>query len=166
MRIVLIFTIIIVLALNACSTPCDDTISTITVSGDSLTGILEEGTNVTVQRNLNCTSIERDGIVLYDYAGKSDPLIKIVKAVPKDTWRLEGCNIIVNNKTLTTTNKDGTKGEPYCIQNTARLQLYVNDYPIIPDNTYLLLGNKPEGTLDGSVFGLVDRQDIVGKVEN
>ena len=139
--------------------------TTVVVSGDSLSGIIGGGTNVTVQTNLNCTSIDRNDLVLYNYAGRPDPVIKIVKALPGDTWKLEGCNIIVNNIILNTRNPDGSIGAPYCIGDTRRLKLYANDYPIIPPNTYLILGNKPEGTIDSSVFGLVDRQDIVGVVE-
>ncbi|HIH24393.1 TPA: signal peptidase I [Candidatus Woesearchaeota archaeon] len=150
--------------LTACS-KCDDTIATITVKGDSLSGIIEEGTAVNVQRNLACAAIDRNDIILYNYAGKSDPLIKIVKAIPGDTWRLDGCSIVVNDIVLSTRNPDGTIGAPYCVGDSRRLQLYANDYPIIPPDTYLIMGNNPDGTLDSSIFGLVDREDIIGKVE-
>lgn len=45
------------------------------------------------------------------------------------------------------------------------LQLYENSFKgIIPENTYIILGNQPEGTLDSTRFGLVDKSGIIGKV--
>jgi type IV secretory pathway protease TraF len=34
---------------------------------------------------------------------------------------------------------------------------------VIPSNTYLLLGDQANGSVDASVFGLVDKSDIIGK---
>jgi type IV secretory pathway protease TraF len=46
------------------------------------------------------------------------------------------------------------------------LSLYEKDYKgIIPQNTYLILGDQPSGSVDSSVFGLVDKSDILGKAE-
>lgn len=44
------------------------------------------------------------------------------------------------------------------------LELYARSYPVIPQDAYMILGNQIEGTLDSSRFGLVAKQDIVGKV--
>jgi len=44
------------------------------------------------------------------------------------------------------------------------LKLYVKSYPVLPDNTYLILGNKVSGSSDSTRFGLIDKSDIVGKI--
>jgi len=36
---------------------------------------------------------------------------------------------------------------------------------VIPENTYLLLGNRVSGSVDSTTFGLVDKSGIVAKVE-
>ena len=44
------------------------------------------------------------------------------------------------------------------------LSLYEDDYKnSIPQNTYLILGNLVEGSLDATRFGFVDKGDILGK---
>jgi len=46
------------------------------------------------------------------------------------------------------------------------LKLYEDDYHgIIPPNTYLLLGDQVNGSIDAGAFGLVDKSDIIGKAE-
>jgi type IV secretory pathway protease TraF len=46
------------------------------------------------------------------------------------------------------------------------LSLYEDDCSEgIPQNTYLILGNLTSGSLDSSRFGLIDKSDILGKVE-
>ena len=45
------------------------------------------------------------------------------------------------------------------------LSLYENDYKnSILQNTYLILGNLVEGSLDATRFGFVNKGDILGKV--
>jgi len=46
------------------------------------------------------------------------------------------------------------------------LSLYERDYKgVIPENAYLLLGNRASGSVDSTTFGLVDKSGIVAKVE-
>jgi len=114
----------------------------------------------------DCNDILRDDVVLYDYAGNKSLLIKSVKAIPGDRWELKevnnGYEIVVNNESVLNFEK-----EPYLISsNSAKMiELYINDYPIIPNDTYLLLGNKIGGTLDSTKFGLVGKNDIKAKVQ-
>ncbi len=44
------------------------------------------------------------------------------------------------------------------------IKLYADSYPIIPENTFLILGDKIQGTLDSSKFGLIHLNDIYGKL--
>jgi len=136
------------------------------VRGNSMSGILKDGQEIIVLKNYySCYPVKRDDLVIYQYAGLPEPLVKIVKAVPGDYWEIkladQGYKIIVNGKVLTNSNK-----EPYQIPTgkIAMLKLYASDYPIIPPNTYLILGNIPSGTLDSSRFGLVSKSEIIGKV--
>ena len=139
---------------------CITNTSVYIVRGSSLSGLVAPGTRVDVLEGyLRCNNLSRGDLVLYNFTGDSVPLIKVVKAVPGDHWFLNGSTIVVNNKTLM--NSEGT---PYSIGDTRRLALYTHDYPIIPTNTYLLMGNLAGGSLDSSVFGLVDKGDIIGRV--
>ncbi|MGC9067320.1 MAG: S26 family signal peptidase, partial [Minisyncoccia bacterium] len=59
-----------------------------------------------------------------------------------------------------------SQGIPYTFSGNKykMLALYENDYKgIIPPNTYLLLGDQVNGSVDATVFGLVDKSDIIGK---
>jgi len=125
------------------------------VRGGSMEPLIAPGTEVSVER---AEHYGRGDLVVYNYSGNSNPLIKSVKAAPGDSWRIDGCNIIVNNTKLA--NSEGT---PYCISDTRRLQLYAHDYPTIPPGAYLIMGDNPAGSIDGSVLGLVSGKDIIGK---
>jgi signal peptidase I len=152
---------------NQSSTNCQIRKISEIVRGNSMSGILENGQEITVLEGYyKCHEVQRNDIVVYNYAGGNNHLVKIVKAIPKDSWYLKmtdsGYEIIVNQKPLKT-----SSGEVYKIppSNVSMLKLYTNNYPTIPENTYLLMGNLPYGTLDSTRFGLVNKADIIGKVE-
>jgi signal peptidase I len=135
------------------------------VRGNSLSPLIKSGQHIKALIGYyRCYPVKRNDIVLYHYTDDKNPLIKIVRAVPGDEWKLQkgnsGYNIIVNNRLLT-----NSEGELYqVIGNRVKiLQIYINDYPIIPQNTYLLLGDKINGSLDSTRFGLVDISSIIGK---
>lgn len=138
--------------------------------GNSLTPLINPGQTVKlIYGYYDNQSVKREDIVAYNYAGnKAAPIIKIVKAVPGDKWRLEKNNqsddyqIIVNGQPL-----KNSEGEFYQIPEAKirMLELYARDYPILPENTYLILGNQIAGTLDATRFGLIGKSDIIGRVE-
>ncbi len=106
-------------------------------------------------------------MIIYSYAGNPDPIIKIVKGLPGDKFLLQktgnGWNIIINDETI-----KNSQNQPYALDASGyrMLSLYERDYKgIIPADAYLLLGNLASGSLDSSRFGLVGKQDILGKVE-
>jgi signal peptidase I len=110
---------------------------------------------------------QKRGCRLIQLRRDQNPLIKIIKAIPGDKFNLQkadnGWNIIVKKEVL-----KNSAGEAYVIDHQAHqmLSLYINDYKgIIPENTYLLLGNLANGSLDSTHFGLVDKSDILGKAE-
>lgn len=137
------------------------------VIGTSLKPLIEPGETVKVLFGYyNCHNVEREDIIVYDYAGNKDPIIKIVKGVPGDTFALKesgsGWNILINGQIL-----KNSEGQPYLISGNEykMLSLYVKDYPVIPENTFLILGNLASGSLDSTHFGLVQKSGILGKVE-
>ncbi len=141
-----------------------------TVRGDSLSGIVESGETVNVLLGYyDCHEIKREDIVAYDYAGNENPVIKVVKALPSDSFSLKeskegfGWNLFVNGKIAA-----NSENQPYLL-NESRYKmpsLYERDYNgVVPENSYLLLGNVASGSLDSTVFGLVHKSDILGKME-
>ena len=172
--------------------PCAITRETREVRGESLSGVIEPGTQIEVLLGYYaCHAPARNDIVIYRYGGDPDPLIKIVRGIPGDVFELkkEGqiWRIMINENVLTTSG-----GAPYALDDRGyrMLSLYVPDTTPrtittstttntsttvttsityrttqIPPNTYLILGNLPNGSTDSTRFGLVDKSDIIGKVE-
>ncbi len=138
------------------------------VRGDSLSPLLKDGNKVKIQYGFySCNPLKRGDLVIYNYPGNDIPLIKIAKAIPGDSFTLiktqNGWNIIVNGEVL-----ENSEGMPYSISDSRRamLALYEKDYKgIIPPEAILVLGDRPEGTLDSTQFGLISVKDILGRAE-
>ena len=139
-----------------------------TVHGTSLSGLIEPGSTVKILFGYyNCNEIRRGDIVVYNYSGNPNPIIKIVKGIPGDLFHLQktesGYNILINGEIV-----KNSQSEPYLLGESGyrMLSLYENDYKdVIPANAYLLLGNIASGSLDSTHFGLIGKDDITGKVE-
>jgi len=139
----------------------------VVVDGTSMSPFINPGDMVkAIYGYYSCHEILRNDVVLYDYAGNKNLLIKFVKAIPGDKWELKKVKdeyeIIVNGVSLF-----NYEGIPYSLTESSvkMLGLYIKDYPTIPDNTYLLLGDKTSGSMDSTRFGLVNKKEIVAKVE-
>jgi len=139
-----------------------------TVRGNSLDPLIKPGQTIKALFGYyDCNKIRRGDIVLFDYAGNKNFVIKIIKGISGDKFELRktgsGWNIIVNNQIV-----KNSESEPYLISGNAykMLFLYEKDYKgVIPENAYLLLGNRVSGSVDSTTFGLVDKSGIVAKVE-
>ena len=139
------------------------------VRGNSLDPIIQDGDTVKIAFGYyDCNEIKRDDIVLYDYAGYSNPLIKIIKGLAGDSFKLVrkdgGWNILINDEIV-----KNSDGQEYVLDERGykMLSLYEKDYKgVIPENAYLLLGNIPSGSLDATHFGLIDKSGILAKVIN
>jgi signal peptidase I len=146
---------------------CETTEKVAEVRGNSLSGLIEEGAKIKVLENYYaCNDVKRGDIIEYRYAGNPNPIIKIVKGVPGDKISLKQngnyWNILINGEVL-----KNSKGEAYRLDDRGYkiLSLYINDYRgVIPPDAYLILGNDPAGSLDSSRFGLVGKDDFIGKV--
>jgi signal peptidase I len=138
------------------------------VRGNSLEPLIKNGETVKILFGYyRCHEIKRGDVVVYSYAGNKNQLIKIVKSLPGDKFNLQktegGWHILINGETL-----KNSENNPYLLDESRQriLSLYERDYKgIMPENTYLILGNLTEGTFDSTHFGLVYKSDILGKVE-
>ncbi|AGH94857.1 signal peptidase I [Pseudobdellovibrio exovorus] len=70
----------------------------------------------------------------------------------------KGKKILINGKPLQNSAK-----QAYEID-SKMLKLYADSYPVIPENSYLVLGDNSSGSFDASHFGFIDRKQIVGRV--
>lgn len=143
-------------------------VTEITVMGDSLSPLIKNNEKVKIQLDYygSSTNILSNDIISYDYAGSKLPILKIIKATPGDSWGIRKnnniYNIVVNGKVLV-----NSENKEYEIPENkiAMLQLYADTYPVIPPDSCLILGDKVDGTLDSTVFGLVHKADFIGRVE-
>jgi len=139
------------------------------VRGNSLSPLVEPGTTVKVIFGYyQDKQIQRGDIIAYNHPGHSSPLAKIVRGVPGDKFELRqvenGYNVVMLNGEVLK-NSSGQKYE-FTGNKQKMLSLYEKDYHgVIPENTYLLLGDLPGGSLDSTRFGLVDKSGIIGKIE-
>ena len=136
------------------------------VRGNSMIPLFKPGDEITALMNYSkCNALKKGNTVLFTYSGNEAPVIKTIKAVVGDSFKLKQngsyWTIQVNNKTLT-----NSEGEKYRLTGKKQkmLSLYAKDYPIIPNDTLLLLGENPSGTKDSTAFGLVSEKNIIGKV--
>ena len=144
-----------------------DKLKPFTVRGDSLQGVLNASDEINAAPDYyQCHEIERNDVILYQYAGNPVPIVKIVKGIPGDTFELRerdgNFELFINDQLVKT-----STGKPYSFGSRAKrmLALYERDYKNkIPEKAYLILGNLTKGSLDSSRFGLVHEQDILGKV--
>lgn len=132
---------------------------TVEVNGDSMEPLLENGEKATLLKGYyDCHNASKDDIVVYDWSGQDQPLVKIVKADQDDKITFDGCNVLVNGEKIT-----NTEGRPYCLDRSRRDRLKKDINYNVPD--VMLLGNEISGSLDSSLFGLVHEENLVGKVK-
>lgn len=132
---------------------------TIVVEGSSMSPLIRDVEELIEQVGYyNCNQVQRGDVITYNYSGNENLLIKQIKAVENDTFEYRNKKIYINNQTL-----KNSVGDEYVID-SKMLKLYADSYPIIPKDTYLILGDNTKSSLDSSEFGLVDISDIVGRV--
>ena len=139
-----------------------------TVRGGSLDPLFHDGDQVeALVGYYTCHPVERGDTVIISWAGHDTPIIKLVRGVPGDTFRMKEdterhvWSVIVNDEVLT-----NSEGRPYEIpdEHAKLLRLYAEDPSgIIPSGAYLVLGNMPAGSLDGTRFGLVGKDEFIAQ---
>ena len=152
--------------LTSAAAETETSTETVIVRGNSLAPFMIAGQEVKVWHGYyRSHPVERDDVVLVDYAGNENHLIKIVKGVTGDRLTLQeadagkGWNILINGKVLA-----NSEGIDYVITGKRRkmISLYAG---VISENVYLVLGNVPSGSLDSTRFGLIDKIQIIARVE-
>jgi signal peptidase I len=137
------------------------------IRGISMEPILKPEQEITALMGYyDCHPIERNDVVLVNYAGDDNPLIKFVRAVPGDKFHVqkngETWQIVVNGEIL-----KNSEGIEYNLdeKKAQMIAMYEKDKSgMIPEDTYLILGNMPAGSMDSTQFGLVGNVGIVAKV--
>ncbi len=143
---------------------CATEIVTPIAKGESLDGIIEDGEQVNLELGYYaCHEVRRGDIVAVRHPSKQNPLLKVVKGIPGDRVALVsdgGVHRIAVNGAVLTTNR----GEPYVLneERTKTFPLYFRG--ILPENQFLVLGNVPSGSFDGTAFGPILYSAILGKV--
>lgn len=138
------------------------------VQGMSLAPFISDGQKIKLLLGYyQCHPINRNDVIVYQYAGQETPLLKIVKGLPGDRFAIARAkngsewNLLINDQLAR-----NSEYIPYSLtdQGHRLMELYARDYGgTIPRNAYLILGNRPEGTLDSTRFGLVGASEIIGK---
>jgi signal peptidase I len=137
------------------------------VRGDSLSPLLKAGDGVRIYYGYyDNHEVQRGDIVVCRVSFSRDPLIKIAHAVPGDRFALQerpdGVSLLLVNGAVL----ENSAGQPYEFTGRRKrmLGVYAHDYGgVIPSDSYLLLGDAAEGSLDSGRFGLAAREVIVGK---
>lgn len=138
------------------------------VRGTSMEPLIKNGDMVIVYKGYEkCNEFKKGDLVIYKFAGHDTPLIKMVRAVSGDKFELKeneqkNWNIYINNEIL-----KNSQNQAYELnENTYKmLKNYATDYPTIPTDTYLILGEETGGSIDSTKFGLVGKSGIIGLAE-
>lgn len=139
-----------------------------TVRGESMAGIAEEGDAVKLLTGYyNCNPIQRGDIVAYSYGRDNKILMKRAEGIPGDRFIVadsgnESGRLLINGEPLKTAD-----GKEFILDSQQKhiLAMYADSYQsTVPEGAYLIFGNVAEGSVDSTKFGLVGKQDIVGKI--
>ena len=136
----------------------------ITIRGTSMARHIKDGAVVTIKQGAaECIFPAAHGdAVLFQADSAHIPLIKFLRGLPGDTFSINYGQILINGHVA-----ENSEGVAYQLSDprAAMIGLYAHDYGgIIPPEMYLVMGENPTGTTDSSRFGLIGRDQIIGKV--
>jgi len=134
-----------------------------------MSGIIEKGQPYEVLKNYyKCNPIKKDDLVWYRISPPIEPVVKIVKAVPGDIFKLtraegdkEKWFIDVNGSPVK------AMGKKYYF--VSKIVPPLKTYEIsrkgkLRESEFILLSNVPPGMSDSSNLGLIQRSKLEGKV--
>jgi signal peptidase I len=112
-----------------------------------------------------CHPVERDDWVMVSASGRSEPILKRAVVLPGDRFSLQQQGsaqlLVVNGKVLQTPARGPYR---FSTAGSRMLALYVTQFGgVMPEDTYLVLGTDPAGTLDSTRFGPVTRDALVAR---
>lgn len=123
------------------------------VIGPSMNPTLNEGDIIITNKLIyRFKSIERNDIVVISQDEKY--MIKRIVGLPGETVEYQNNDVLINGKAYKETFTN-SETEDFTIQDLG--------YDVIPEDMYLVLGDNRENSLDSRTFGLVSKNQIVGK---
>ncbi len=140
-----------------------------TIKGDSMDPTLKDSERVMVNIiGYKIGGVKKGNVIVF-HANNTDDYVKRVIGIPGDSVEYKNDTLYVNGK---------KQQEPYLNYNEKRKQIeYITgtfktkDLPnanpksnVIPKGKYLVLGDNREVSKDSRSFGLIDKDQIVGKV--
>lgn len=126
------------------------------VVGPSMSSTLESQDIVLLSRShYRFFDIKRFDVISFEYAD-TKYLIKRVIGLPGDKVEYKNNTLYINDETV----EEGYLGGHV----TEDFSLISLGYETIPEGMYLVLGDNRENSLDSRSFGLVNEEDIMGKV--
>lgn len=121
-------------------------VTPVRVEGNSMYKTLSEG-NILILNKLDHT-YERFEIVVFNY--KNERLIKRVIGLPGETVEFKDNKLYINDQEIE---------DNYGYGKTAN---YTKE--IVPEDSYFLVGDNRNNSLDSRYFGMISKKDIAGTV--
>lgn len=136
------------------------------VHGSSMAPVIAAGsTHPAIFGHAVCLGpFKRDDIVLLRNPSSDAPLLKRIIAKTGDRFTLQNNYLVINGDKAR-----NSAGTPYRFDGARAdmLRLYINDYNgRIPEDTFLLLGERPHGSQDSSRLGLISKSAIIARLVN
>jgi len=126
------------------------------VVGPSMSSTLESQDIVLLSRShYRLFDMKRFDVIAFEYAD-TKYLIKRVIGLPGDKVEYKNNTLYVNDEIVEEDFLDGHQTENFSLVSMG--------YETIPEGKYLVLGDNRENSLDSRSFGLIDEEDILGKV--
>ena len=126
------------------------------VIGSSMSPTLNDQNIVLIDKvHYHFFNVKRNDIISFKYKD-SEYLIKRVIGLPGETIKYKDNTLYIN----------GNQVEENFLNsiNTEDFELFWLGYDVIPDNMYLVLGDNRGNSIDSRNFGLIKKEDIVGKM--
>lgn len=123
------------------------------VIGPSMNPTLNEGDIIITNKFIyRFKSIERNDVVVISQDEKY--MIKRIVGLPGETVEYQNNDVLINGKAYKETFTN-SETEDFTIQDLG--------YDVIPKDMYLVLGDNRENSLDSRTFGLISKNQIIGK---
>lgn len=123
------------------------------VIGPSMNPTLNEGDIIITNKFIyRFKSIERNDVVVISQDEKY--MIKRIVGLPGEKVEYQNNDVLINGKAYKETFTN-SETEDFTIQDLG--------YDVIPEDMYLVLGDNREDSLDSRTFGLISKNQIIGK---
>lgn len=123
------------------------------VIGPSMNPTLNEGDIIITNKFIyRFKSIERNDVVVISQDEKY--MIKRIVGLPGEKVEYQNNDVLINGKAYKETFTN-SETEDFTIQDLG--------YDVIPEDMYLVLGDNRENSLDSRTFGLISKNQIIGK---